>query len=48
MLFWCYWLIVLFVSLGLLLELWREGNWREQATAGLVLLPLLLRLFLIK
>jgi hypothetical protein len=46
--FWLYWLIVLLVALAVLAELWEAASWRERLTAGLVLLPLVLRVVLVK
>lgn len=48
MLFALYWAMTALVALGLLRLLWRGRDWREQALAALVLLPLLLRAWLIK
>jgi hypothetical protein len=48
MLFTLYWLICGVVALGLLRLLWTSRDWREQALAALVLVPLLLRVLLIK
>ena len=48
MLFWIYWLITATVALGLVREIWRGRDWRGQAVAALVLLPLLLRVLLVK
>lgn len=49
MLFWLYWGIVVLLALACLAELWRrDSGWRDAATAALVLVPLLLRAFLVK
>jgi len=48
MLFTLYWMICVAVVLGLLRLLWTSEDWREQALAALVLVPLLLRALLIK
>lgn len=48
MLFWTYWLMTV-VVLGLVgMQLWRERDWRMQLSAALVLIPLVMRVFLIK
>jgi hypothetical protein len=46
--FWIYWSIITVLCLGLIAELFSERNWREQLTAALVLVPVLLRVLLIK
>ncbi len=46
--FFIYWCIVLLLCVGLLSELFAKRSWREQVTAALVLVPALLRVFLIK
>jgi hypothetical protein len=46
--FWIYWCIVTLLCLGLVAELFSERSWREQVTAALVLVPVLLRVLLIK
>ncbi len=48
MLFLIYWCLTTVVAFGLLRLLWRGRDWREQVLAALVLLPLLLRVGLIK
>ncbi|MFA7330727.1 MAG: hypothetical protein WC326_06595 [Candidatus Delongbacteria bacterium] len=48
MLFWLYWGMTALVAAGLLRLLWRSPDWREQALAALVLVPLLLRVWLLK
>ncbi len=48
MLFWIYWLLALAVLLITARELLRESDWRKQFSAALVLLPLLLRVLLLK
>jgi hypothetical protein len=48
MLFTLYWAVCVVVVLGLLRLLWTSRDWREQALAALVLVPLLLRALLIK
>jgi hypothetical protein len=49
MLFWIYWLLVALLVLGCALEvLRRDSGWREAGTATLVLVPLLLRVLLVK
>ncbi len=47
--FWIYWLLALGCALLILRELMdHDRKWREQWTAALVLIPFLLRVFLIK
>ena len=47
--FWMYWLLALACVLLTLWELLdHDRNWREQWTAAIVLIPFLLRVFLIK
>jgi hypothetical protein len=48
MLFWIYWSLVLGLCLLLLRALLSGRDWRLQGTAALVLVPLLLRVLLIK
>jgi len=48
LLFWSYWTLALMVGLGLLRLLWTSRDWREQALAALVLVPMLLRVLLVK
>jgi hypothetical protein len=48
LLFWSYWIMVLLVVAGLLKLLWSSRDWREQALAALVLVPMVLRLLLVK
>lgn len=47
-LFWCYWSLVLLVVVALARLLWTSKDWREQALAALVLVPMILRLLLVK
>lgn len=47
-LFWCYWAIAAAAGVLVLRELFRGGDWRIQATAALTLIPIVLRVFLIK
>jgi len=48
MLFWTYWIITLVLLLLVGAHLWREGDWRKQFAAALVLVPLLMRVLLLK
>ena len=48
MLFTLYWAVCVAVALGLLRLLWTSRDWREQALAALVLVPLLLLALLVK
>ncbi len=48
MLFWIYWLLAL-TLLGLVgVNLWCERDWRKQFAAAIVLVPLIMRVLLIK
>lgn len=47
-LFWMYWLIVLAAGLLLARELFRSAGWVAKITAALALIPLVLRVLLIK
>ena len=47
-LFWLYWLIVLIAGAFIVRETFRSTNWTTQAGAALALIPLLLRVLLIK
>jgi hypothetical protein len=48
MLTWIYRLIVAIVLLLVALDLWDERDWRKQIVAVMVLVPLLLRLAMVK
>ena len=47
-LFWVYWLIAAFLGLALLKVFLREGDRGIKATAAMLLVPVVLRLFLVK
>lgn len=46
--FWLYWLIALWLGVLLATLLWREKEKGLKASAALLLVPVLLRIFLIK
>ncbi len=46
--FWLYWLIALWLGILLAAKLWRDADKGRKATAALLLVPILLRIFLIK
>ncbi len=48
MLYWIYIAIAAFISAILLLELWREKDWRVQAAISMVLIVCILRVLQIK
>lgn len=48
MLFWIYIVIALIVSVIVVIELYDEKEFKKQIALALVLIPLLLRVFLIK
>lgn len=48
MLTWIYWAITLFMIILVLRSLYREKSLREQIVAAMVLVPLLLRVLMIK
>lgn len=48
MLFWIYWLIAAIVLLLSARELLAANDWRKQLSAAIVLIPLILRVFLLK
>ena len=48
MLYWIYIAIVAFISVMLLLELWREKDWRVQVAISMVLIVCILRVLQIK
>ncbi len=48
MLFWTYWLIAVFVLALTVRELYKSADWRLQLSAAVVLVPLILRVFLLK
>ena len=45
---WIYWLITVFMIILVLRSLYRERSLREQFVAAMVLVPLLLRVLMIK
>ncbi len=45
---WVYWVITLFMIILVLRSLYREKSLREQIVAAMVLVPLLLRVLMIK
>ncbi len=45
---WIYWAITLFMIILVLRSLYREKSLREQIVAAMVLVPLLLRVLMIK
>jgi len=45
---WIYWTITVFMSILVLYNLYREKSLREQIVAAMVLVPLLLRVLMIK
>lgn len=45
---WAYRLIVLVVLVIVTLDLWEERDWRKQIVAVMVLVPLLLRVVMVK
>jgi len=47
-LFWLYWLIALLFGAMLATVLFTERDWKSQATAAMLLVPIILRLLLIK
>jgi len=47
-LFWLYWGIALIFGVLLMTALFKEKDWGKQATAILILVPVVLRLLLIK
>jgi hypothetical protein len=48
MLYWIYIAIAAFISVMLLLELWKEKDWREQVAISMVLIVCVLRVLQIK
>jgi len=48
MITWVYRLIILVVLILVALDLWDERDWRKQLVAMMVLVPLLLRLVMVK
>lgn len=48
MLFWIYLLLVLIIMILLLVELFSEKDWKKQLGLSLLLIPFILRMFLIK
>jgi len=48
MLTWIYRLIVAVVLVLVALDLWNERDWRKQVVAVMVIVPLLLRVLMIK
>ena len=48
MLTWIYRLIVAVVLVLVALDLWNERDWRKQVVAVMVIVPLLLRLVMVK
>jgi len=46
--FWLYWLIALWLGLMLIALLWRDTDKGRKATAAMLLVPIILRIFLIK
>ncbi len=48
MLTWVYRLIVALVLVLVTLDLWEERDWRKQLVAVMVMVPLLLRLAMVK
>lgn len=48
MIFWIYIGIAVIVTAVVLAELFTEKDWRKQIALALVLIPLLLRIFLVK
>ena len=48
MIFWIYILIVTFISGIIVKELFEERDWKKQIALILVLIPFILRIFLIK
>jgi len=48
MLYWIYIAIVAFVSVILLVELWREKDWRAQVALAMILIVCVLRMLRIK
>ncbi|NUO18631.1 hypothetical protein HUU59_04210 [bacterium] len=48
MLFWTYWTISCLVFALVAKDLFQTADWRRQLSAGVVLIPLLLRILLLK
>lgn len=48
MLFWVYWLIAAIILVLSARELFSSNDWRKQLSAAVVLIPLALRVFLLK
>lgn len=48
MLFWTYWLIAALVLALTVRELYKSSDWRLQLSAAVVIVPLVLRVFLLK
>jgi hypothetical protein len=48
MLYWTYILIVGFLSVTLISEIWSEADWKRQAALAMVLLVFILRVLQIK
>ncbi|MCB9357963.1 MAG: hypothetical protein H6508_07170 [Calditrichaeota bacterium] len=48
MLFWTYWLLAALIGALAVRELYAEGDWRRKLSAAIVLIPILLRVLLLK
>lgn len=48
MLFWIYILIAAYLAVVVLLELFSEKGWKKQLAYAMILIPFVLRVFLIK
>ena len=48
MLFWIYIIIVSIITWIILVELFTEKDWKKQVALAMLLIPFLLRIFLIK
>jgi len=48
MLFWVYMLIVVWIAVLLVMELFGERNWRRQVALSLLLIPFVLRILQLK
>ena len=48
MLFWIYLVIVIYLSVVVILEMFSEQSWKKQAAYAIILLPFILRVLLIK
>jgi hypothetical protein len=48
MLFWLYWILTAVLVLLTVREIFHVRDWRTQLSAALVLIPFLLRVFLLK